>query len=414
MTITSRAVITGGAGAVGAALAGRLLTAGWEVRSLDLLDPAQAAERHPNLAVHWHQVDVTRSETLHALGDLGSMDALVNSAGYWPRIALEDTTPQQWRAIIEVNLTGTFLVTRHFIPALRAARGCVVNVSSAVALKGEPMLGAYGAAKAGVLGLTKTLARELGRDGVRVNAVAPGLLDTDGNHEYMPTRRSPTPRWVRRWDVGRAPQIPPARSCCSSARTPHSSPAKPLSPTAGWLYIEPPCSRAGGAARRGARRADHRRDQGRLAGAVGGANTNRRRRRLPQRAALHGRRVDHTVAGRARPRGQWHGYRRRRPRRVRGGRRLRRRMPNPVLRAMRILPERAPRPVPLGDVRPSARSASTTGVAGPPGKPVRQSLRLRRTDARARARLGKDRPRSGAGPGRAHRMRRHHRHRRSP
>jgi len=183
MTITSRAVITGGAGAVGAALAGRLLTAGWEVRSLDLLDPAQAAERHPNLAVHWHQVDVTRPETLHALGDLGSVDALVNSAGYWPRIALEDTTPQQWRAIIEVNLTGTFLVTRHFIPALRAARGCVVNVSSAVALKGEPMLGAYGAAKAGVLGLTKTLARELGRDGVRVNAVAPGLLDTDGNHE---------------------------------------------------------------------------------------------------------------------------------------------------------------------------------------------------------------------------------------
>ncbi len=59
----------------------------------------------------------------------------------------------------------------------------MVNVSSAVALKGEPMLGAYGAAKAGVLGLTKTLARELGRDGVRVNAVAPGLLDTDGNHE---------------------------------------------------------------------------------------------------------------------------------------------------------------------------------------------------------------------------------------
>jgi len=85
-----------------------------------------------------------------------------------------------------------------------------------------------------------------------------------------------------------------------------------------------------------------------------------------------------------------------------------------VARAMRILPERAPRPVPLGDVRPPDRRASTTGVAGPPGKPVRQSLRLRRTDARARARLGKDRPRSGAGPGRAHRMRRHHRHRRSP
>lgn len=183
MTTTSRAVITGGAGAVGTALAVRLLADGWEVHLLDLVDPVEAAKRHPDLAVDWHQVDVTSSGSLDALGDLGPIDVLVNAAGYWPRIALEDTTPEQWRTIIEVNLTGTFLVTRHFIPALRAARGCVVNVSSAVALKGEPMLGAYVAAKAGVLGLTKTLARELGRDGVRVNAVAPGLLDTEGNHD---------------------------------------------------------------------------------------------------------------------------------------------------------------------------------------------------------------------------------------
>lgn len=178
-----RAVITGGAGAVGAALGRRLLADGFEVHALDLLDPAEAVERHPDLGVQWHQVDVTDQASLDALGDLGPVDALVNSAGYWPRILLEETTPEQWRKVIEINMTGTFLVTRHFVGALRQVKGCVVNVSSAVALKGEPMLGAYGAAKAGVLGLTKTFARELGASGVRVNALAPGLLDTVSNHD---------------------------------------------------------------------------------------------------------------------------------------------------------------------------------------------------------------------------------------
>ena len=183
MSQKRRAVITGGAGAVGSALGRRLLADGFEVHALDLLDPTDAAHRHPDLYVRWHHVDVTDQTSLDEIGDLGPVDALINSAGYWPRILLEETTPEQWRRIIDINLTGTFLVTRHFVCALRQAKGCVVNVSSAVALKGEPMLGAYGAAKAGVLGLTKTFARELGPSGVRVNALAPGLLDTVGNHD---------------------------------------------------------------------------------------------------------------------------------------------------------------------------------------------------------------------------------------
>lgn len=183
MSDQRRAVITGGAGAVGSALAERLLAEGYEVHALDRVSTTEAARRHPGLGVVWHEVDVTDEASLAATGDLGPVHALVNSAGYWPRIPLEETTAEQWRAIIEINLTGTFLVTKHFLPALRAGRGCVVNVSSAVALKGEPMLGAYGAAKAGVLGLTRTFARELGSDGIRVNALAPGLLDTTSNHD---------------------------------------------------------------------------------------------------------------------------------------------------------------------------------------------------------------------------------------
>lgn len=178
------ALVTGGCGAVGRELVQRLVARGYEVHVAD-----KAAEM-PGLAraegAQGHVCDVTNEQSVGALPIEGALDVLINAAGIWPASRLESTSLDLWNRVLAVNLTGTFLVTRRFVPALRSARGIVVNIASAVALKGNVGMGAYAAAKAGVLGLTRAFARELGDAGVRVNAVAPGLLDTEANRVTLP------------------------------------------------------------------------------------------------------------------------------------------------------------------------------------------------------------------------------------
>ena len=126
------------------------------------------------------QADVADPEAAQRLvEEAGELDILVNNAGIGAQGTVADNPDDEWRAIFEVNVLGIVRVTRAALDHLRASEhAAIVNVSSVVGLRGNPGQTNYVAAKAGLIGLTKALARELGSRGVRVNAVAPGYIST--------------------------------------------------------------------------------------------------------------------------------------------------------------------------------------------------------------------------------------------
>lgn len=115
----------------------------------------------------------------------GRLDVLVNNAGLMREGTVEETSLADWDAHLAVNLTAPFLLIRHAMPLLRAASGAIVNVGSIEGLGNNPRHPAYGAAKAGLHGLTRAVAVDHGPDGVRCNAVAPGWIDTDLNEAFI-------------------------------------------------------------------------------------------------------------------------------------------------------------------------------------------------------------------------------------
>lgn len=109
---------------------------------------------------------------------LGHLDVVVNAAGVLSFAHSHEHTVAEWDRVIGINLTGTFLVCRYALPHLLATRGNIVNVASIAAHRGQPWAAAYSASKGGVFALTKTLAVEYAAQGVRVNSVSPGAIDT--------------------------------------------------------------------------------------------------------------------------------------------------------------------------------------------------------------------------------------------
>lgn len=192
---TSTAVITGAGSqrGIGRQTARRLAAAGFAVAILDLDETA--AKTTAELVSQEHDVptagvtaDVTDAESIDRaieqieFGGLPEITALVNNAGTTKPTPFLDIERAEWDAVFEVNVTGTYLVTRRVLPGMiERGHGRVVNLSSVSAERGGGVFGGthYSAAKAAVLGLTRALAREVGEHGVVVNAVAPGLIDTD-------------------------------------------------------------------------------------------------------------------------------------------------------------------------------------------------------------------------------------------
>lgn len=172
-------VITGAAGEIGRLLAHEFAEEGAELHLVDLAEGAFAVA--DAVGGHAHRVDVTDESAVAHLSQIGPVDVLVNGVGSWPRETIDELTAASWRRSMEINLTSAFLVTQSLLGGLRAARGVVVNIGSAVSIKGSAQLIAYATAKAGLIGFTRSLALALGTDGVRVNAVAPGLVDTPAN-----------------------------------------------------------------------------------------------------------------------------------------------------------------------------------------------------------------------------------------
>ncbi|HEY0451196.1 SDR family NAD(P)-dependent oxidoreductase [Actinophytocola sp.] len=181
------AVVTGGSRGIGAEitrqLAGRGLRVACTYRSGKDEANALAAELATDvLTVHFELGDAESAESLVAtvLERFGRLDTLVLNAGVWHGGRLEDLDPSLWWRVLESNVGGAAQVARAALPALRRGSApSVTLVSSAVGIIGFPGDTAYGSAKAAMTGFARSLAKEVGRDGIRVNVLAPGFVETD-------------------------------------------------------------------------------------------------------------------------------------------------------------------------------------------------------------------------------------------
>ena len=180
------AVVTGGAQGLGFAIAQRLLASGAQVSLYDrdaaMLEQAVTA-LGPNASRKLVDItDLAGLTRVHAEveAEIGPVSILVNSAGIAGKNAtLEDYDPEEWRRVVEINLNGTFYVNKAVIPSMKAANyGRIVNISSVAGKEGNPNLSAYSAAKAGVIGLTKSLGKELAKYDIAVNAITPATAKT--------------------------------------------------------------------------------------------------------------------------------------------------------------------------------------------------------------------------------------------
>lgn len=180
------AVVTGGAQGIGFAIARRLIESGARVSLWDR-DPAALKEAHAALDsnVSTVAVDITDLPGLEAAvgrteTELGPISILVNSAGIaGSNNILDEYDPAEWRRVVDINLNGTFYANKVVIPGMKARNyGRIVNISSVAGKEGNPSLSAYSAAKAGVLGLTKSLGKELAKYNIAVNAITPATANT--------------------------------------------------------------------------------------------------------------------------------------------------------------------------------------------------------------------------------------------
>ena len=181
------AVVTGAAQGIGRSVAESLAAEGYALALIDLREPAEtlASLRKREADAFGIACDVSADAEVTAAAErvrerFGRVDVLVNNAGISCIAPAEDTAPEQWRRVLEVNLTGPFLLCRAFgRMMLEAGAGSIVNVASIAGLRGVADRAAYNASKHGLVGLTRTLAAEWGGRGVRVSAVCPGWVKTE-------------------------------------------------------------------------------------------------------------------------------------------------------------------------------------------------------------------------------------------
>lgn len=182
------AVITGGANGIGKATVEKFLSNNARIALIDV------DQKGADLCNSWHKeghdirfyaCNITNYEATVSVfeqitADFGQIDILINNAGITRDASIKKMTPKQWQQVIDVNLTGVFNCTKAVTPyMIKREQGCILNASSVVGLYGNFGQTNYAATKAGVIAMSKTLARELGKYNIRVNAVAPGFIKTE-------------------------------------------------------------------------------------------------------------------------------------------------------------------------------------------------------------------------------------------
>lgn len=194
-------VVTGGAGGIGAATCGRFAEEGSQVAVLDLSAEAAAAVsdeiRQAGGTAQGYRCDIADRAAVDAsiaavTNDLGPIDVLVNNAGWDVFKPFLESTPEEWRRLIDVNLLGPLNMHHAVLPGMvERGFGRVVTVASDAARVGSSGESVYAACKAGMLGLSKTLAREHARDGITFNVICPGPTDTALLDEVTGTAPNP-------------------------------------------------------------------------------------------------------------------------------------------------------------------------------------------------------------------------------
>jgi NAD(P)-dependent dehydrogenase (short-subunit alcohol dehydrogenase family) len=209
------AIVTGAATGIGEAIARRLARAGAAVAVADLdLEGATEVAQSIGGGSFALPIDITRSDSVNAavaevLSRTGRIDVLVNNAGIAGRTApIWELTDDDWQRIIAVNMTGVFNCCRAVLPHMRTRRyGRIVNIASIAGKEGNPNMSGYSATKAAVIGLTKSVGKEVATEGICVNAVAPAVIRTkileqltqaqvDYMTERIPMRRTGTPEEI--------------------------------------------------------------------------------------------------------------------------------------------------------------------------------------------------------------------------
>lgn len=190
------ALVTGGRSGIGRAIAARLREEGARVFTAQ----RGADDAFEGIVADLGDPAVPALVVAQVIERAARLDVLVNAAGIMEEATLEGMTLADWQRSLTLNLTAPFLMIRAAVPHLRESRGAIVNIGSIEGLASNPGHAAYCATKAGLHGLTRAVAVDLGADGIRCNAVAPGWIDTDLNLDFIEAQ--PDPAAFRR-EIGR-------------------------------------------------------------------------------------------------------------------------------------------------------------------------------------------------------------------
>jgi NAD(P)-dependent dehydrogenase (short-subunit alcohol dehydrogenase family) len=192
------AIVTGGTSGIGKEIAMTFAKEGASVviagRNADKWE--QVEHKYKNL-IHFVQADVSQPEQAKHLIDYATslnnrLDILVNNAGIQYERNIEDTPPEDWDLVLDINLKSVFLCSKYAIPHLRnQGGGSIINISSVDGFWAEPMLGAYCASKGGILALTKSIALDFGKDKIRCNNICPGYIETEMMTQYFNAQADP-------------------------------------------------------------------------------------------------------------------------------------------------------------------------------------------------------------------------------
>ena len=206
------AVVTGGGRGIGTGISRVFASAGASVVIAEMREDAgrETAESIKNEGgkASFIQTDVRNGDSVRDMiarieETEGRLDILVNNAGYHISKSIEETSEEEWDYIINTNLRGTFLCSKHAIPLLRASRGCIINISSMVGLVGQSRAGAYSASKGGQIAMSKGMALDFSGDGIRVNVICPGWIQTPLVEDWFSQQEDPAA--ARKYIFGRHP-----------------------------------------------------------------------------------------------------------------------------------------------------------------------------------------------------------------